>query len=126
MDTCLFCKIVKKEVPSYKIYEDEEFIGFLDVFPRAKGHALIIPKKHYRWVYDVPNFGEYWEAAKVTAQKIQIVLGSKFISFLTSGLDLPHAHIHILPDGNGMKFTEVKKVNKEELEKLAKDILHTK
>ncbi|MGB4965754.1 MAG: HIT domain-containing protein, partial [Microgenomates group bacterium] len=52
MDTCIFCKIAAGEIPSYKVYEDEYFVGFLDAYPISKGHALLVPKKHYRWTYD--------------------------------------------------------------------------
>ena len=61
MENCIFCKIVSGEIPSYKVYEDNEFMAFLDVRPLNLGHTLVIPKKHYRWVWDVPNIGEYYE-----------------------------------------------------------------
>jgi histidine triad (HIT) family protein len=123
---CIFCKIVTGEIPSYKVYEDENFIAFLDVFPRVKGHTLIIPKKHYRWVYDVPHFGEYFEVAKKVAVPLKKAVNAEFISFVTLGEEVPHAHIHILPQTNGnikgIKFTEVLSMKKEELEKLAQQI----
>lgn len=122
MEDCIFCKIAKGEIPSYKVYEDENFLAFLDVFPRTKGHTLVIPKKHYRWVYDVPNFGEYWEVARKVALKVQKKLQSKFVSFVTYGVDVPHAHIHILPNGEGLRMTEVISMSKEEIGKLAKEI----
>ena len=122
MDNCIFCKIVKGEIPCFKIYEDEKFLAFMDVFPRAKAHALVIPKQHYRWVYDVPNFGEYWDVSRKVAQKIQESLQSEFISFLTMGEEVPHAHIHILPNGEGLKFGEVKSISKEEIKNLADQI----
>ena len=55
MNECIFCKIVKGEIPSYKIYEDESVFGFLDVNPISKGHCLVIPKKHYSNVFDIPT-----------------------------------------------------------------------
>lgn len=122
MDNCIFCKIVKGEIPSFKIYEDEDFLAFMDVFPRAKGHSLVIPKDHHRWVYDVPNFGLYWEVARNVAQKIQQQVGAEFISFLTMGEEVPHAHIHILPNGEGVKFGEVKSISKEEIAHIAEQV----
>lgn len=122
MESCIFCKIVNGEIPSFKIYEDEQFLAFMDVFPRAKGHALVIPKEHYRWVYDVPAFGSYWEITKKIALKIQQHVGAEFISFLTMGEEVPHAHIHILPNGEGVKFGEVKSISKEELAAMAEQI----
>lgn len=96
MENCIFCKIVAESIPSYKVYENELFFGFLDVFPKTKGHTLIIPKKHYRWVYDVPEFGAYWEAARTVTIAIQKALHPKWITYFTYG-SIPHAHIHILP-----------------------------
>ncbi|QQG44449.1 MAG: HIT domain-containing protein [Candidatus Roizmanbacteria bacterium] len=97
MEDCIFDKIVRGELPSYKIYEDDKFMSFLDIHPRTRGHALVIPKKHYQWVYDVPEFGEYWEVAlKVTKAQLK-ALNAEFISYVTYGLDVPHAHIHVIP-----------------------------
>jgi len=52
MANCLFCQIIKGEVPCYKVYEDKDFLGFLDIYPVSNGHCLLIPKTHYRWVYE--------------------------------------------------------------------------
>ena len=123
---CIFCKIVSGKLPSYKVYEDEKYVAFMDIFPRAKGHTLIIPKKHYQWVYDVPEFGTYFEIAKKVAISVQNVVKSDFISFVTVGEEVPHAHIHILPQKlnkpQGITFTEVLSIPKEELEQLTKQI----
>lgn len=98
MDDCIFCKIVKGEIPYHKIYEDDKFLAFLDINPVSLGHTLLIPKQHYRWVVDVPEFGEYWQVAQNIAQNIKNSdLKPDFISFLTVGVDVPHAHIHIIP-----------------------------
>lgn len=125
-ETCIFCKIVKGEMPSYKVYEDKFFLAFMDVFPRAKGHVLVIPKEHYRWVYDVPEFGRYFEVAKEVGQKLQKALEADFISFVTVGEEVPHAHIHVIPqmEGhiNGFKFTDVKDISKKELAELAETV----
>jgi histidine triad (HIT) family protein len=94
---CIFCKIVKGEIPCYKIYEDDLFIGFLDIFPLSRGNALVIPKAHHRWVNDVPEFGTYWEAARTIAESIEKNLGATAISYLTFGEEVPHAHIRIIP-----------------------------
>src|SRR3990167_6822543 len=97
MDECIFCKIVKGEIPNYTVYEDSNYLAFLDIFPRVKGHALVIPKKHYRWVNDVENFGEYWEVAQKVSLNIQKSLNASFVSYITMGEAVHHAHIHILP-----------------------------
>lgn len=97
MDDCIFCKIVNKEIPCYKVYEDDLFIGFLDIFPRVVGHTLLIPKKHYRWVYDVPEFELYWAVALKLTSALQKALSPSFTTYVTHGLEVPHAHIHIMP-----------------------------
>ncbi|NTU73076.1 HIT family protein [Candidatus Roizmanbacteria bacterium] len=123
MDTCIFCKMVKGEIQPNTVYEDDNFLGFLDIFPRAKGHTLLIPKTHYRWVYDVPEFGTYWETARLVARKLQKTFNPEFISFITYGLDAPHAHIHVVPRYSGETeavFPQVKKTTPEELAEIAK------
>jgi histidine triad (HIT) family protein len=96
MNTCVFCKIVAGKVPSYKVYEDELFIGFLDIFPVSKGHTLLIPKKHYRWTYDVPEFGKYWEAALSVTKMLEKGLSPLWVQYATHG-EISHAHIHVIP-----------------------------
>ncbi len=68
MQDCIFCKIVNGEIPSNKVYEDEKFLAFLDINPLSPGHTQVIPKEHYRWVWDVPNIGEYFEVVKKIAK----------------------------------------------------------
>jgi len=97
---CIFCKIIIGEVPCHKVYEDELFLGFLDIFPLSKGNTLLIPKIHYRWVNDVPQFGQYWETAKKIGDRIEKRLGATSISYLTLGEEVPHAHIRIIPRYN--------------------------
>jgi histidine triad (HIT) family protein len=123
MDNCLFCKIVKGEVPAYKVHEDEDFIAFLDIFPHVKGHTLVIPKQHYQWTYDVPNFGEYWEVARSVGRKVMSAVGANWMNFATMG-EIPHAHIHILPrqgelNESSRVFPEGIHMTKEELSELA-------
>lgn len=97
MDNCIFCKIIAGEISCYKVYEDDNFLAFLDIKPFAKGHTMVIPKNHHRWVYDVPGFGEYWETTKKISQHILAKLNPMFITYLTMGNQVPHAHIHIIP-----------------------------
>jgi len=97
MDDCIFCKIVKGDIPSYKVYEDADFIAFLDIRPLTKGNTLIVTKKHRRWVIDEPKFGSYFEVAKKVGLATQKAFGAEWISFLTLGLEVPHAHIRVIP-----------------------------
>jgi len=97
MDDCVFCKIVKGEIPSYKVYEDSDFIAFLDIKALTKGNCLVVTKKHYRWVTDVPNFGEYFDVAKKVGVAAKKTFGAEWVCFLTLGLEVPHAHIRVIP-----------------------------
>ena len=97
MDNCIFCKIVKGEIPCQKIAENEDFLAFLDNQPFTMGHTLVVSKKHFRWTYDVPNFGQYWEFTKKISQTIQNKFNPEFVNFLTMGNEVPHAHIHLIP-----------------------------
>jgi len=97
---CVFCKIVKGEIPSHKVYEDDNFLAFLDIRPLSPGHTLVIPKKHYRWVWNVPEVGEYFEIAKKIALAQGKAFGTDFILSKIVGDEVPHAHIWIYPDVN--------------------------
>ncbi len=98
---CIFCKIVKGEIPSYKVYEDENFLAFLDINPQSVGHTQIIPKNHYKFVWDVPNAGEYFEVAKKIALAQQKAFGQEVIISRIIGTEVPHAHIWIFPMPDG-------------------------
>jgi histidine triad (HIT) family protein len=111
-EDCIFCKIVKGEIPCDKVYEDDNFIGFLDIKPKASGHTLIIPKKHYKTLLDMPStMGvEMVDAIKEVALNLIrekkaegyniIVNGDK-----AGGQLVMHLHVHIIPrkDGDGLK-----------------------
>lgn len=107
MEEDVFCKIISGKVPSRKIYEDERFMAFLDIAPLNPGHALVIPKKHYRWVWDLPEneYRDLWSVAKKVALGAEKGLGAGFVVSLVLGTDVPHAHIQIIPrfenDGHG-------------------------
>ena len=108
MDDCIFCRIASGSLPCHQIYEDKDFLAFLDINPVAVGHTLVIPKHHYRWVYDVPNFDPSWQVAQKIAINIKnSCLKPEFISFLTMGNDVPHAHIHIIPRNLGDQIQPV-------------------
>ncbi len=96
MQDCIFCQIVAGKSPSYKVYEDEVYLGILDIYPLTKGHVLVIPKQHYQWVHDVPEFGEYWKTALKIARALEKTLALKWVQYFTHGY-IPHAHIHVIP-----------------------------
>jgi histidine triad (HIT) family protein len=98
MESCIFCKIVRGEVPAEKVYENDEFLAFLDIRPLAPGHTLVIPKQHYRWVWDVPNIGAYFETVKKIARALQKAFGSvDEVHSKVIGEEVPHAHVWLYP-----------------------------
>ena len=102
MDDCIFCKIVKGEIPCYKIYEDEDFLAFLDISQFTRGHTLVIPKKHYRFIWDVDNMEGYGRAIKKICDHFNKNLGYKYVDTLSLGRMVHHAHMHIVPhNGEG-------------------------
>lgn len=94
MSDCIFCKIVAGEIPSYKIYEDEKYLAFLDIYPSAEGHTLVIPKKHVEWVWDHDQVGEYFEVVRKIAKHLREISGDIVRSNI-DGWQIPHAHIHL-------------------------------
>lgn len=93
---CIFCRIVTGEVPSYKIYEDDDYLAFLDLSQFTPGHTLVIPKEHYRFVWDVKNEAEYFKVVKKIANHYRSK-GFKYVDSLVFGRQVPHAHIHLVP-----------------------------
>ena len=98
MENCIFCKIVKGEIPATKVYEDKHFVAFLDIHPQSPGHAQVISKKHYRWVWDVPNVGEYFEVVKKIAKAQQKAFNTDWILSKIIGDEVQHAHIWVFPN----------------------------
>lgn len=97
MSDCLFCKIVSGEIPSYKIYEDDKYLAFLDIAQFTQGHTIIIPKKHFRFIWDIENVGEFYEFAVKVANYYRS-LGYEFIDSASFGRLIPHAHYHLVPN----------------------------
>lgn len=111
MTDCVFCKIVAKEIPAHIVYEDDNFLAFLDIHPQTVGHVQVIPKNHFRWVWDLPSIasakegatiGEYFETARKIALAEQKAFGTDFILSKIVGDEVPHAHIWVFP-GSGAK-----------------------
>lgn len=94
---CIFCKIVSGEIPCYKVYEDEHFLAFLDIHPQSVGHVQVIPKEHHRWVWGVPNIGEYFEVVRKIAQAQQKAFNTELIRSQVFGEEVTHAHIWVFP-----------------------------
>ena len=107
---CIFCKIVKGDIPCAKIFEDEQVIAFLDIAPANKGHALIVTKEHYETLLDVPDdvLCDIMSKAKKIARAMSSALGSDGFNILmnnkkVAGQLVPHSHIHIIPRFDGDK-----------------------
>jgi len=100
MIDCIFCQIAQGKIPAYKIYEDKNYLAFLDIQPFAWGHTLVIPKKHYQWVWDIPNVGDYFKLCSQIAQHFQKMTNNKLVVSHILGVDVKHAHIHLIPQAN--------------------------
>ncbi len=98
----VFTKIIKKEIPAYIIEENEDFIAFLDVFPLAKGHTLVVPKKQIDYIFDlsVNLYIDLWTFAQKIARKIENTIDCERIGVAVIGLEVPHVHIHLVPINN--------------------------
>ncbi|OGI85611.1 hypothetical protein A3A05_01660 [Candidatus Nomurabacteria bacterium RIFCSPLOWO2_01_FULL_41_12] len=101
MNDCIFCKIIKGEIPCTKVYEDENFLAFLDIHPLGPGHTQIVTKKHYRWVWDVPNAGEFFEVAKKIALAQKKAFNADMVRSQIYGEEIAHAHIWVWPEVAG-------------------------
>ena len=95
----LFTKIIKGEIPAYKVYEDEEFIAFLDIFPIAKGHTLVVPKVEIDNVFDIEDglYQRYHLVCKKISHAIAKVIPCERVGSAIVGLEIAHAHIHLVP-----------------------------
>ena len=126
METTLFTKIVNGEIPAYKVAEDDRFLAFLDVFPTAKGHTLVIPKQQVDYIFDLDEevyIGLMAFARKVAAA-VEKVIPCKRIGVAVVGLEVPHAHVHLIPLNSmqDMNFANKQKFSKAEFEETAASI----
>lgn len=113
----IFSKIVKGEIPCYKVAETEDFLAFLDVFPLVKGHTLVIPKKEIDYIFDLEDdlYQRLWLFSKKVASAVEKAIPCQRIGIAVIGLEVPHTHIHLVPLANAhdidfskpkLKFTE--------------------
>jgi len=99
MQDSIFTKIINGDIPSYKVYEDEMVLAFLDIHPVQPGHTLVIPKKQIEFVWDLPeeDYQAVMDVAKKVALRLREVLGVKYVGERIVGVDVPHAHVQIIP-----------------------------
>lgn len=123
----VFTKIISGEIPAYRIAEDENFLAFLDVFPITKGHVLVIPKEPSDKFYDVSNelLSEWLLFIKPIARAIERSFPCKRCGLSIIGLEVPHAHIHLMPINNlsDMDFTKPKLAFSDEEMNLIRDLI---
>ena len=123
----IFFKIVKGEIPCHKVLENEKFLAFLDVFPLVHGHILVVPKKEIDYIFDIEDtdLSEMMLFAKYVAKAQKKAVPCKRIGVAVIGLEVPHAHIHLVPmnTANDLNFTQPKlKPTHDELSKVAAKI----
>jgi len=109
----VFSKIINGEIPSYKIAEDENNFAFLDINPLAVGHTLVVPKKEVDYIFDLDNesYDKLFAFAKKVSSAIEQFVECKRLGVVVYGLDVPHAHIHLIPlqgTGNEINFSNPK------------------
>jgi histidine triad (HIT) family protein len=123
----IFSKIIEGKIPCYKVAENEYFFAFLDINPLAKGHTLVIPKKEVDYLFDLENdlYSDLMLYAKKVALAIEKTIPCERIGVAVIGLEVPHAHIHLVPI-NGVHDIDFRKprvvLSKEEFEEIAKQI----
>ncbi len=123
----IFTKIISGEIPSYKIAENDKFLAFLDISPLAEGHTLVIPKEEIDYIFNVPDalLGELMVFAKEVAKKVEKAIPCKRIGVSVVGLEVPHAHVHLIPINSvsDMSFARPKlNFTQEELAETARKI----
>ena len=119
----IFTKIINGEIPAYKITEDDHFLAFLDVNPNAKGHTLCIPKQEINKIFDLEedHYTELMKFSRKVAIALEKTVPCKRVGMAVIGLEVPHAHVHLIPlnDMDEMRFQNKVKLEKEEFETLA-------
>lgn len=124
----IFSKIIAGEVPSYKIAENDNFYAFLDIFPLVRGHVLVIPKKEIDKIFDVDDslLSEWLVFAKPIAKAIEKAFDCNRCGISVIGLEVPHAHMHLVPinTSDDLNFTRPKlKLGEEEMKEIQQNIL---
>jgi histidine triad (HIT) family protein len=134
-ETCKFCKIARKELPASSIYEDERTLAFLDTRPMSEGHTLVIPKKHYETIFDVPDeeLGYLFKIVKKVASAVKKGVNAEGITIgqhngRAAGQAVFHLHVHVIPRYEGQRLLRreealtLLEADREELDKVARKI----
>lgn len=123
----IFTRIIKGEIPAYKVAEDENYLAFLDISPLAKGHTLVIPKQEVDYIFDISSeqYAGLWQFAQRVAVAVKAAVPCKRVGVAVIGLEVPHAHIHLIPMNlvSDMNFANPKlSLPKDEMEAVAEKI----
>ena len=122
----IFTKIINGEIPAYKIAEDDNFLAFLDVNPNAKGHTLCIPKQEINKIFDIDEdlYLGLMQFSRKVALALEKTVPCKRVGMAVIGLEVPHAHVHLIPlnEMDEMRFQDKVRMEKEEFEALASAI----
>lgn len=124
MEDSIFTKIIKGDISAYTLYEDEKTIAFLDIDPTRYGHTLVVPKAQVDQYIDLPDedYIALWQTVKKVAARLRDTLGTERVGVVIKGIDVPHAHVHLLPFNAGQhlnKDADSPKLTDEEFAALA-------
>lgn len=120
----IFTKIISGEIPAYKVAEDDNYLAFLDIFPTAKGHTLVIPKKEVDYLFDLDDetYVGLQQFAKKVAKGLKKAIPCQKVGVMVLGLEVPHAHIHLVPmqtEHDLINFGDKVKLSPEEFEEIS-------
>jgi histidine triad (HIT) family protein len=103
MEESIFTKIIKGDIPAHKIYEDDKTAAFLTIQPVREGHTLVVPKAQVDQYLDLPDddYDAMWRTVKKVATRIREVTGKERVGVVIKGIDVPHAHVHLIPFNKG-------------------------
>lgn len=109
MEDTIFTKIIKGDVPSYKVYEDEKTFAFLDIHPLTEGHVLVVPKQQVEFIWDLEltDYQALMETVQKVGNRLREVLETPYVGVEVIGVDVPHAHVHVVP------FATTKELHRE-------------
>lgn len=122
----VFTKIIKGEIPAYKVAEDSQFLAFLDINPNAKGHTLVIPKREINKIFEMEEqmYMELMRFAKKVGIALEKTIPCKRVGMAVVGLEVPHVHIHLIPlqDMSDMDFSKTYEMTEKEFKEVAESI----
>jgi histidine triad (HIT) family protein len=121
MEETIFTKIIKGEIPSNKIYEDEHVFAFLDIHPSMPGHTLVVPKHQIENLWAMPSdeYHALWDAARQIANHIHPLMGTARVGVIVAGFGVPHVHIHLIPINHSHELKEAAQDTEPDYEALA-------